>query len=368
MHRTIYISFILTIIWLGCTRTPTQQKNGKTEVAISGENFLMNDQLTFKGRTWEGYQIEGLLPNSRMVQGIFDDLNPQTQTRWLYPDTKTWDASRNTNEFIKAMPEWRKHGLLAFTLNLQGGSPEGYSKNQPWYNSAIDENGELRPEYMARLDQILNRADQLGMVAILGIFYFGQDERIKDEASVIRAVDHTVNWLFDRGYKNVLIEINNECNIAYDHDILKPERVHELIERVKNNSRNGRRFLVSTSYGGGTIPKPNVVKAADFLLLHGNGIKDPKHIAEMVQQTRQVEGYHPMPIIFNEDDHYDFDQPANNFIAATRMHASWGFFDFRQKEESFNEGYQSIPVNWQISSARKQGFFNKLKEITGGLK
>ena len=38
-------------------------------------------------------------------------------------------------------------------------------------------------------------------------------------------------------YKNVLIEINNECNIEYDHDILKPDRVHELIELVQEKER-----------------------------------------------------------------------------------------------------------------------------------
>ena len=43
------------------------------------------------------------------------------------------------------------HGLLAFTVNLQGGSPEGYSKSQPWENSAIDPDGDLRPAYMKRL-------------------------------------------------------------------------------------------------------------------------------------------------------------------------------------------------------------------------
>jgi hypothetical protein len=38
------------------------------------------------------------------------------------------------------------------------------------------------------------------------------------------------------------------------------------------------------------------------------------------------------------------------------------------KDEGFDEGYQSVPVNWSISSDRKKGFFNKLEEITGGLK
>ena len=48
-----------------------------------------------------------------------------------------------------------------------------------------------------------------------------------------------------------------------------------------------------------------------------------------------------------------------------REHVSWGYFDFRMKDESFDEGYQSVPVNWTISSARKRGFFKLLAEITG---
>ena len=33
--------------------------------------------------------------------------------------------------------------------------------------------------------------------------------------------------------------------------------------------------------------------------------------------------------------------------------------------ESFDDGYQSVPVNWGISSPRKKAFFEKLKEVTG---
>ena len=153
---------------------------------------------------------------------------------------------------------------------------------------------------------------------------------------------------------------------SYDHDILKPDRVHELIERAaRQSSERGRRLLVGTSYGGGAIPRPNVVRASDFLLLHGNGVKEPARIAEMVRQTRQVEGYRPMPILFNEDDHYDFDRSTNNFQAAISQFASWGYFDYRMKGESYDEGFQSVPVNWSISSQRKRGFFTLLREVTG---
>ena len=338
-----------------------------TVVTIAGEKFLVNGSPTYQGRIWNGQAVEGLLMNSRMVQGVFDDLNPETVERWAYPDTGRWDAERNTREFIDAMPTWLEHGVIAFTINLQGGSPEGYSREQPWHNSAFTESGELRPSYMQRLDRILSRADELGMVVILGLFYFGQDERLEDEQAVTRAVDHAVDWVVDRGYRNVLIEVNNECNVRYDHAILQPPRVHELIRRVQQRSESrGHRLLTSTSYGGGKVPEANVVAVADYLLLHGNGVKEPERLASMVTATRRLAGESPRPIVINEDDHYDFDRSSNNLVAAVSGYASWGFFDFRRKGESFDEGYQSVPVNWSISSPRKRAFFETVLEITGG--
>jgi hypothetical protein len=167
--------------WLDAAPAP------RTVVSIEGEHFRLNGRPTYEGRTWRSHRLEGLLLNSRMVQGIFDERNPATVSRWAYPDPGRWDAERNTREFLEAMPQWRRHGLMAFTLNLQGGSPQGYSSAQP----------------------------------------------------------------------------------------------------------------------------------------------------------------------------------MNNFVAALSERASWGFFDFRMKGEGYDEGYQSVPVNWGISSARKRGFFGLLAEMTG---
>jgi len=335
----------------------------KTTVDIRGDMFYINNNITYQARRWKDMKIEGLLMNARMIQGIFDDLNPATRSKWAYPDTNTWDADRNTREFVAAMKSWCDHGLLSFTINLQGGSPQGYSREQPWNNSAITPDGGLRPEYMKRLAIILDRAVELGMAPILGFFYFGQDHRLRDEMAVKRAVDNAAGWLFDNDYMNVLVEVNNECNVRYDHEILRPGRVHELIQRVKAFNHNGRRLLVSTSYGGGAIPLENVVKAADFLLVHGNGVKDPARIVEMVRQTRAVPGYTPKPILFNEDDHFEFDRPMNNMVAAVSEYASWGFFD--PGKSNYRDGYQCPPVNWTINTLRKKAFFGKLKEITG---
>jgi hypothetical protein len=348
---------------LSCSQSPLPER---TLVGIRGEKILINGEPTYKGVRWNGYPIEGLLFNSRMVQGIFDDLNPEFVDRWKYPDTGEWDADRNTNEFVEAMPSWVDHGLLGFTLNLQGGSPLGYG-NKPWINSTFDESGEMRPAYLDRLTRILDKADELNMVVFLGLFYFGQDQNVQDEAAVVNAVDNIMDWLFEKGYRNIMIEVNNECDVtSYDHDILKPERVHELILRIKETERNGYRFLVGTSFKGNATPTANVVRHSDFILIHGNGVSDPNRITEMVAQTKAVDGYTPMPIIFNEDDHYDFDKPFNNMVAATQAYASWGYFDFRRDCEPFEDGFQSVPVDWKISSDRKKAFFGLVKKMTAG--
>jgi len=182
---------------------------GTTTVAIDGQRFLIDGKPTYAGREWRGHKIEGLLMNSRMVQATFDDENPLTQNMFAYPDTGAWDAERNTDEFVAMIPEYRAHGLLSVTLNLQGGCPTGYFRTerldeilsrlpwevqtlvkqqlhgpleqaQPWVNTALDEEGRLKPRCLKRLKRVLDALDAHGMVAILGIYYFGQDERLHD--------------------------------------------------------------------------------------------------------------------------------------------------------------------------------------------
>jgi hypothetical protein len=361
MHRRDFLTRTSALLLVA---TPSPGQTSRTKVSIQADRFFINDRPTYEGRSYRGMKIEGLLMNSRMVQGIFHDLNPQTRDRWKYPDTGKWDPDRNTREFLAAMPEWRRHGLLSFTINLQGGSPEGYSKEQPWHNSAFDGDGGLRSAYLLRLSRILDRADELGMAPIVGCFYFGQDQRLQDDAALKNAVLNTANWLLDKGYRNILLEISNECdNKGYDHAILRPDRLPELLQLAKSVQRGGRRLLVGASFNGGRIPHPAVAAASDFLLLHGNGVTDPERIAEMVRQARQLPTYRSMPILLNEDDHFDFEKPVNDMLKALEGYASWGYFD--PGKGDYNDGYQCPPVNWGINTERKRAFFSLLKEVTG---
>ena len=362
------------------------------------------------------------------MQGIFEDRNPETVDRWAYPDIGRFDPDRNTREFIAAMPSWAEHGVICFTICLQGGSPgqgafggggrgrggggrgggggraggaaraggpaaapaapaagaaaapqagaaggraagRGRGPAGPTLeNTAFNPDGSLRPENMARLERILNRADALGMVAIVGYYYFGQDQRMTDEAAVRRGVVNATNWILDRGYRNVMVEINNECDLSYDHEILKAQRVHELIELVKGMTRDGRRLLVTTSWPGpnantfrehpDTPATSSVARVSDFTLIHGNGTNNETLMKQIIA-TRSLPGFkaNVQPLMINEDPNFAFDQPENNLLTSVYQYVSWGYYD--------QAGFQAPPVNWSINTENKRKFFELVRTVTG---
>lgn len=374
-------------------------------VAIDGEDWIVNGEVTHAGRSFRGHRIDGLLLNSRMANGIFDDSNPLTRDLWRYPDTGEWDPDRNTDELIAMLPVYRAHGLDAIGLNLQGAAPAGYYRSseaavaelveqvqrhhpdadvesiwsgvesvasQPWCTGTFEADGSMRPEFLARAERLVRAAADDGLVVILGLFYFGQDERLHDEAAVRRAVTDACAWVLDRGLRNVVIEINNECDVPrYEHPVLTPPRVHELVELARSVEAGGRRLLVGTSYTLRELPSEAVIDASDFVLLHGNSIDDPRDIAARVDDARDIATYCGQPVLYNEDDHFDFDRPENNFIAAVSRHAGWGYFDpgpgagGSPAYGDYVVGYQNPPINWGLNTPRKRAFFELLAEMTG---
>ena len=377
----------------------------KTAVAIDGDTWLINGKPTYEGRTWQGHRIEGLLLNSRMANGIFDDLNPLTRPLWAYPDTGEWDAERNTRELIAALPTYRQHGLTAICVNLQGASPFGYyrfddasvdtllarirrarpdatletvwkglasPKSQPWESGAFEADGSLRPDFLARAGRVIEAADDQGMVVCLGLFYFGQDERLTDESAVCAAVDGACAWVLESGFTNVVIEIANEVDIPlYEHEIITVSEVHALVSRARSVEHKGRSLLAGTSMSGRRGPTEEIVDASDFVLLHGNHMEDPVQITHRIAETRALARYRGQPVLFNEDDHFAFDQAENNFFNALKGRAGWGYFDpgqgagGRAAYGDYVEGYQNPPVNWRLNTPRKIAFFETLRAVTG---
>lgn len=359
-----------------------------TEISIHGKDFYINGHPTYEGRFFEGHRIEGLLFNVRAVQAIFDDANPQTRPLWAYPDTNTWDADRNTTEFCEALADWAAHGVLAFTVNLQGGGPLYIPEIYYHYdNNGFTSDGHLKPAYAARLERVIARADELGLVAIVGMFYWMMLRRMEGEEAIWRAAYETCEFLIGTGRHNILVEIANEIDVIVDHTsyaLFRPGRQAEMISTL---CQRYPELLYSTSGGGVEIatgrgmPPAELVRADDYILLHGNGSK-PHQLEIALDTVTNMRAYRiaPKPIVINEDS------PAlANMEVAWRKGVSWGYYDQgwhgqnddpwadyaahpRYRDDALWEnlsGFQTPPVNWHINTPFKRAFFQRVAQITG---
>lgn len=351
-----------------------------TEIAIDGPGFQINGRSTYEGVSYRGRSVEGLLFNSRMVQAIFDDACPDTAALWCYPDTGRWDPDRNTDEFCASLPLYRRHGLLAVTVGLQGGgsvyTPEVYDT---YINSAYCEDGSLRPAYLDRLQRILAAADQIGMAVIVNYFYVRQAKRLKPPELVYDIAERVTDWLLQTNFRNILVDVANEAAPWWKFPVLEPNNVPRIIRAVKGTTLNGRSLPVTVSTGGGKqIPTEPWLDAEDFTAPHGNGCQ-PDQLRDKLRRVKDTAAYkrRPRPIVVNEDSVF-----VENLEAAVAEGCSWGFYcqgygsDYRDRmdwkerprETEFDDlsGFQTVPVNWGINTPRKRAFFERLKEITTG--
>lgn len=352
----------------------------KTEVNIDGNAFLINGRPTYEGVTFDGKKVEGLLFNSRMIQGIFDDANPETRAFIKYPDTGIWDPDRNTDEFCAALPEYRSYGLLGFTVGLQGGghyyNPEIYDH---YVNSAFHPDGTFKEAYFERLYRVLKAADEAGMVVIVNYFYWKQVEKIHEDSTIFAITEAVTSWLLETGFKNILVDVANEAAYWWTRSVCNPDNIHKMIDIAQNIELKGRRLLVSSSSGGGEeISIGKWREMEDFSMPHGNGCT-PAQLHEKLRKFKDSDELKAKnrPILINEDSVF-----VENLDAAFEEYASWGFYcqgygskykdrmDWtkNKRETVFSKlsGFQTVPVNWGINTDIKQAFFDRIKVITTG--
>ncbi|MBN2325579.1 MAG: hypothetical protein JXR73_00395 [Candidatus Omnitrophica bacterium] len=304
------------------------EKTTQTTIAIQDGQWLLNGALTYPGTP-----AQGLLMNVRMVNSTFEDRN------------KTgWDPQENTRLFIQTIPDYAAQGVRAFTLNLQGGMP-GY---EGAVNSAFNPDGSLRQDYMNRMKKVIEACNRFGCAVILGCFYQRQDQILRDEDAVRRALVNAVQWIQKQGFKNIVLEIANEFNHGgFDHAVLKSPRGQ--VELIRLAQQTAPELLVSTSgLGDGKMPG-SVAEAADFILIHFNGTPVDK-IPERIGVLKKF----GKPIVCNEDDKIG-EQAAQAMEASVHNGASWGYMnkEVNQYRPFEFQGPQDDPI-----------LYGRLKKIT----
>lgn len=287
-----------------------------TAVSIDGIHFKINGKSTYEGLNPEA---SGMLMNIRMVNAVFDDENPETRPEGFDPEA-------NVDSFIKSMDEYKAKGILAFTINLQGGVP-GYERA---INSAFRADASLKPDYMKRVSRVIEAADERGLVIILGLFYQRQDQILPDDDAIRKATENAAAWVRDKGYTNVIIEIANEYVHRGFRDFIKSEDGEvELMNIVRSTAPD---LIVSTSGVGNCRFHEKLCEAADFIMIHGNGCA-PDIYEERINPLKK----HGKPIIFNEDTGFSDDprgaaDAPEKATAAFAAGASWGIMNLERNQ------------------------------------
>jgi hypothetical protein len=362
-------------------------QSGPTVVGIRGPFFTINGHLTYTkeaGFPNADPNLVGTLLNVRAVQALFDDANYPKQgskqnpyktaglmgdVSWDYPDTRKWAPERNTREFIAELPGWRSTGLLAFTVNLQGGAPTdghfgvGDEVLQSHDDSGFDPQGNLKPAYAGRLQRVIEEADKLGMVVIVGYFYQGTNQRIladPEDRYAKEAIRQASLFLKNLPNRNILIEIVNETNPqSYEHPIMQPDGILDAVLLAQKTVEH--QIPVSFSWPG-PIPQAagrpidSAILAADFILFHTNH-QTPEDVHQNIFNAHRWAGYN-RPLLINEDG-----VSPMNLHAAVQDRVGWGFYD--QGWNNYLDGFQSPPTNWGISTPVKWMFFEQVARLTG---
>jgi CubicO group peptidase (beta-lactamase class C family) len=271
-----------------------------TQVGIVNGRWHINGELTCRGA-----QAEGLLLNVRMVNATFEDGN-----------RPAFDSEANTDAFIAHVPDYIAHGVLAFTLNLQGGMP-GY---EGAVNSVFNPDGSLRSSNLKRVQRVIAACDRRGAVVILGCYYQRQDQVLKDDEAVRVGVVNVAQWIAASGFRNVVLEIANEFgHPGFDHRNLQTDDGLVALMRLARQTAPG--LLVSTSgLGDGTLHDA-IAQASDFLLIHFNStrLEDiPRRIASLKPYGK--------PIVCNEDQKTG-ESGAKAAALCVANGASWGLME-----------------------------------------
>jgi hypothetical protein len=364
------------------------------KLSIRNDLFYLGETPTYTQRSGFPHadpRLKGLLLNHRVINGIFDDLNPSHdydgdgRDDFAYPDTGVWDPDVNTLSLIEAMRTWREQGVIAFTIGLQGGNPYRSCPIPPGLSTeaidggAFNPDGSLRRPFMTRLKWVLDAAAELDMVPIINYFYQGGVRRIAEDR-IESAVDNATQWLLDQDYTSLVIDLANECSSGSYWPALRPDAIHGLLYRIKDTvdlraSQDGRarRFWVGASLGPrasraealAELPAA-FLRASDLLMLHGNELATADIRAAIVTARERMRTVlnRQLPIVYNEDiQATPTDPTADNggdlahLEACIEAGASWG---------NLIRSHQQVPcLNWCDGTPVQRAWFARTRQLAG---
>lgn len=317
-----------------------------TTYEIFKDKFLINGKLIYSEYPECPEQYRGLLMNARFIQGVFDEKSDRSRFDRF---GEVFDPELNTEKLIEALPQWYAKGLRAFTVGFQGGGPCFTINNYTIENNPFSEDGcSMDEKYLHRMEKLITAADRNGMIVIVSFFYHAQVRFLENDVAVLNAVKTASNWLKEKQFTNVIIEIANEQNAPgfKVHSMLAMEEKVVKLMQVARRESGG--MAVGCSLTGGVFSEL-LAQESDVILIHGNGQSRQKfyQLIKKAQNIRPVK-----PVVCNEDS-----QALSAMQVALEQEVSWGYYNNITKQEP--------PANWGITCGEDTFFALRMAEALG---
>jgi hypothetical protein len=315
-----YLTLIFMLVLPGIICRGTEFVKQDTKITIKNKNWYINNSILNPGSP-----AEGLLMNVRMVNSVFEDRGEGLSKRFA-----GFDPMANTDSFISKIPEYVASGVNAFTISLQGGSP-GF---EGAINTAFNADGSLRDDYLKRVEKVIRASDANNAAVILSCFYQRQHSHpsaLTGKKSIMNALENTVNWITEKKFTNVLLEISNEYrhggyrNWPDGEWLVSDAGQVELIRMAK---RLNPALLVSTSAMGDGKYNELLAQEADFITIHFNNtsLEDYQSRIEALKKFGK-------PIICNEDDKL-MQEAAIALSLSVLNGCGWGYMNIKRNQEA----------------------------------
>jgi len=166
------------------------------------KNFLMKNRLTGIILIFTAFISLNALAQGNVfgVNGSQTTLNGKPITVLGLRCSNALLSDTSTTDLIQYLDVYKRYGLNTVSVFVMGsryGDIKGYN-----------EDASLNEKFMVRLARIIEAADKLEMIVLVGCLYWGGSKakwELWEQKDAERAIFNTVLWLAENNYRNVLL-------------------------------------------------------------------------------------------------------------------------------------------------------------------
>jgi len=330
-----------------------------TNVKIINGKFYINDIIVNCGNN---------LSEGKLI-GVYTDM-------CTFFDNDIINIERNKNEFIENLKEWCKSGVNLITVGLQSPNPfdeyykkareQDKSKNISFKSSGLKSDGTLDFAYLENAEEIIKAANSLEFTVLVNILSPSCENIFEDEFAIINGIFNIIDWLLEKNFSNILVNITDISHTFYKSSVLNGSRIINVLksvkEKVKNNIILGAGIKTFANVNTKNIEEYIIL--SDFIPIYANNTKSNYNTKKMIEniyffkKIMRDKG-REVPIIMAKGDDLSEQYNSygkNNLIEALENNISWCYYD--------KDGFVILPVNWdKNSSMEKQRFFEIVENI-----